>query len=64
MNSAEKKSRRSSYTLRRQLHENLQTKCHTIDKEVFYKRCIPIGDDRETQDTKKIIQNNERMRII
>ena len=66
LNSAEKKSHRSSYTLRRQLLENLQTQCHIFDKEVFYKRCILCGDYQETQDTRKISKHikRERMRVI
>ena len=66
LNSAEKNSRRSSCTLWRQLHENLQTQCHTFDKEVFYKRCILCGNDQETQDTRKISKHlkRERMRVI
>ena len=60
MSSAEKKSRRSSYTLWRQLLENLQTQCPAIDKEVFYERCILIGDDRETQDTRKISKHSKK----
>ena len=66
LNSAEKKSHRSSYTLRRQLLENLQTQCHIFDKEVFCKSCILCGDYQETQDSRKISKHikRERMRVI
>lgn len=69
LNSAEKKSRWSSYTLWQQIitwkSPNSVPYC-TFDKEVFYKGCILGADDRETQDTRKISKHlkHERMRVM